>query len=430
MIAKIITFTVLAGVGFSGWRYTHKPIIEKYFTEPIERGEIVESVSATGTLNSTATIDVGAQVSGLITGLYADYNTPVHKGQVLALIDPGPFQAQLAESQAGLESARASVEAARSALDEAKEGVRIAQQQSQAQRKLADSTRSAAQLAKVEMDRSSASLDAGIINQDTFLTAKTAFTLADDDSKAADAQANSAALAIPEKQAEVESAQGNLDAALDQVKQSESAVQVDKVNLTHTEILSPVDGIVLNRLVSQGQTVASAAVVPVLFQVVKDLGTMQVDVNLDESNVSQVKPGQRATFTVDAFPGRTFESSVRQVREEATNIQNVISYDVVLDVLTKGVSLLPGMTANVRIITVSRPTAVKVPNSALRYKPDNAPAVDKTRTVTDGTVYVLENGVPVAQHIIIGITDGRFTEVVSSNLQPGEPVVVSSSHTT
>ncbi|MEI9813745.1 MAG: efflux RND transporter periplasmic adaptor subunit [Acidobacteriota bacterium] len=381
MISKIVIAGALAASSFAAWRYTHPPRVEVFDTQNVTRGELVASVMATGTLNSTENVDVGAQVSGTITALYADFNTPVHKGQILALIDPGPFQVQLDEQRAALNSARAAASAAQIAVDQAKTGVEIAREQSQGQEQLAALARRAAQFSKVELNRSRASAAQGLISQDDLHSAENTYELADDDRQVAEGNAASAVLGISEKEAEVRSAQGNLDDANAQVKKAEASVALAESNLAHTEVLSPIDGLVLNRNVSAGETVAASAVAPVLFQLVKDLAKMQVDVNLDESDVGRVVDGDPATFTVDAFPNRTFRAIVRQVREEATNVQNVISFDVVLDVQDKGVAFLPGMTANVKIITATHPNVLKVPNSALRFRPEKGKA---------STVYTLD----------------------------------------
>ncbi len=423
MLGKALTFAACVAVSYSGWRYyaDRRPPVH-YETQPIERGELLAKVTATGSCSALETVEVGAQVSGLVKAVYADYNTPVHKGQILALIDPGPFQVQLTEAQAALENAKASVTAARASLAGAKENVHVAEEQRTGQKQLAGIAQSAQGLAKLQFDRAQRSESVGIISQDDFLTAKTNFELAEDDFQIAQKQVDTASLSITEREAEVDQAEAALEAEIQQERQAEGAVELAKVNLSHTEITSPIEGIVLNRNTNAGETVASSMAAPILFELVKNLDKMRVDVNLDESDVGQVKAGQTATFTVDSFPGRTFRASVREVRHAATNIQNVISYDVVLDVIDPGVQLLPGMTANISIRTADRQDTIKVPNGALRFRPDDV------KTKLGKAVYTLGANNHLAAHQVqTGITDGRFTELLSSDLKVGDRVIVAES---
>jgi len=222
-----------------------------------------------------------------------------------------------------------------------------------------------------------------------------------------------------------------------QVRQAEGALEQARLDLDHTRIQSPIDGVVISRDVDAGQTVAANFAAPQLFQIAQDLSKMQVDADIDESEVAKVHAGQGAQFTVDALPGRPFEAVIRQVRESATNIQNVITYDAVMDVGNPDLLLLPGMTANIRIPVQVREDVLRVPNGALRFKPSDdkaglpvkpPPQTQQKGPAVDQTVYVLNSmGVPEARKIQVGISDGLYTEVTSGDLREGEAVVVSES---
>jgi HlyD family secretion protein len=420
MVGKVATFAVCAAVSYASWRYvTQKPQV-RFETRAVERGDLQQKVTATGSCSPLETVQVGAQVSGLVKAVYADFNTRVHKGQMLALIDPGPFEVQLTEAEAAASNAEASVTAARATLNGAKANVRVAQEQLASQKHLAEVARTGEEYAKLELDRAQRSATAGALSQDDSLTAKTTFDLAEDDYEVAQKQVDTATAMISEREAEVDQAAANLDAALADAHRAQSNVELAKVNLGYTEIKSPIEGIVLSRNINAGETVASGMIAPVLFQLVRNLDKMRVDVNLDESDVGQVKAGQLATFTVDSFPGQTFQATVRQVRHEATNVQNVISYDVVLDVVNTASQLLPGMTANITIRTAHSEGVLKIPSSALRYRPDDV----KTKLGT--AVYILgPDNHPVAHPIKTGISDGRFTELLAGDLKEGDALIVS-----
>ncbi|MEO5922211.1 MAG: efflux RND transporter periplasmic adaptor subunit [Bryobacteraceae bacterium] len=421
MIGKMVTFALCTVVSYAGWRYVTRHPVEHFETQRVERGDLQAKVTATGSCSARETIEVGAQVSGLIKAVYADFNTPVHRGQILALIDPGPYEVQLTEAKASYEGAQAASTAARAALAEAKTNIDVAREMLAGQQKLANVAETAEMFAKVELGRAQRSADADITSQDDLQTATTNFSLAKDDLDVAKGQVDTAALSILEKEAEADQASASLNAAIADAQRAEIAVQLAQVNLSHTEITAPIDGIVLNRNINAGETVASSAVAPILFELVKNLDKMRVDVNLDEADVGQVKAGELASFKVDAFPGRTFQAIVNQVRHEATNIQNVISYDVVLDVLNPDVPLLPGMTANTVIQTAKREGVIKIPNGAFRYRP----AGDQAKP--GSAVYVLgEDNRPHSHPIKTGISDGRFTEMLTGDLEEGAPLITAS----
>lgn len=344
-----VAILLVVGI-FFGWHYAHLPKQPAHAQAP-QQHHTLQNVLATGTVNALLTVQVGSQVSGIVKAVYVDYNTKVRRGQVLALIDPGPFESQLQQAEAELESSQAQDQAAHVALEEAAAGVEIAKSQSVSQKKAAAVSASAEGLAKLTLDHDRAQAEFGAVSQDTVMSDQTTYALADYDRQIAESAAQSAQLAISEKQAEIEQAKAQITVADAQVRQDEEAVDLAKVNLDHTQIRSPIDGTVLDRSVSGGETVVASAVAPTLFQLVPDTGKMQVDVDLSESDVSLVYPGEEATFLVDAFPGQTLHAIVRQIRKQAVNVDNVISFDVVLDVVNPPARLYPGMTAIVTFPT-------------------------------------------------------------------------------
>ena len=284
-----------------------------YRTATAERGDIRVVISATGTLAAISTVDVGTQISGQVIDVLADFNDRVTRGQVLARIDPSTFQAQISQGNAAVESARAQLAAAQATLANAE----------------VDYTRKAALSVQKLVARSDADL----------------------------ARANR------------DQARAQVNVAAAQIRQQSASTLTSRLNLDRAVIRSPVDGVVLTRTVEPGQTVAASLQAPVLFQIAEDLSQMEIVLAIDEADIGQVKVGQGADFTVDAFPDRRFRGRVQQVRLSATNTSNVITYPVVLAVDNPGQVLLPGMTANAEIEVSSRNDVLRVPNAALRFKP-------------------------------------------------------------
>lgn len=344
-----VAIFLVAGI-FVGWYYAHLPSEPPAQAAVHREYHIRDNILATGTVNPLETVQVGSQVSGIIQKVYVDYNSKVRRGQVLALIDPGPFQAQLREAEAQLENSKAQAEAARVTLQEASAAVQIAKEQTETQERSAEISASAEALAKRTLDHDEAQAQFGAASTDTVRSDTANYNIADYDRQIAEAGSKEAQLTISEKQAEIQQAQAQITAADAQVQQDKNAVETAKINLDRTEIRSPINGSVLDRLVSGGETVVATSVAPNLFVIVPDTSRMQVDADLSESDVGRVYPGQEATFTVDALPGQTLHALVRQIRKEAVNENNVISFDVVLDIVNPPKQLYPGMTAIVTII--------------------------------------------------------------------------------
>lgn len=431
--------TILLGVGvcaatLGGWWYMHASTAKQYRTEAAQRGRIQSTVSVTGTVSALLTVQVGSQVSGVVTALHADYNSEVHKGQLLAEIDPLPFQERVNQAQAALDSSIAAVDAAKATVRKSETDIRSAQATAESQKALVAQALAGERGAKITADRQEKLAASSIVSDDQFQSAKATYDVAVADRQASDAQAHVAETTIDEMKEAREAAKVQQENAEAQVRQAQGALDSAKLDLEHCRITSPIDGTVISRQVDAGQTVAASFAAPNLFQIAQDLTKMQVDADIDESEVAKVHVGQVAQFTVDAMPTRMFEARVRQVRESATNVQNVITYDAVMDVPNPDLVLLPGMTANIRIPVQVRENVLRVSNSALRYKPsvDNkggpAPPPVKPAAAqgpqTQQTVYVLNSaGIPEVRKIQVGLSDGLYTEVVSGDLREGETVI-------
>jgi HlyD family secretion protein len=312
---------ILAAFGFNAKSQ------DQNFTAKIERGDIHDVVEATGTINAVITVQVGSQVSGVIAKLFVDFNSRVHKGDLIALIDPALFQGAVQQADADLNSAKANLLAARANLEKAKA--------SMVQTK-ADYER-ASQLTR-ENITSQQQLDLAKANYDSM-------------------------------NASVGAAAANVTQADAQVSQKVAALQVAQTNLNYTIIRSPIDGTVVARNVDVGQTVAASLQAPTIFTIAQDLKKMLVYTKTDESDVGNIKPGKQVTFKVDAFPKETFHGTVSQVRMNPTTVQNVVTYDTMIEFDNPELKLFPGMTAYVTIPVATVQNVLKLPNTALRYKP-------------------------------------------------------------
>ena len=309
----IVGVGVIGGAGFAYYAYERKPPPPTVNTAPVTRGDVVDTVGATGTLQAVTTVQVGTQVSGTIQNLYADFNSLVKKGQVLARLDPSLFQTQIEQARANLIRAQADLDRLKVSLDDAKTKLARAQELSSRQ----------------------------LIPASDLETA----------------------------QVNVRSAEAQIRSLEAQVTQARASLNQNDVNLQHTIITAPIDGLVISRNVDVGQTVASSLQAPTLFVLAADLTKMQVVANLDESDVGRIRPGQHVTFRVDAYPAENFDGSVSQVRLQPIVQQNVVTYATVIDVPNPELKLKPGMTANVNIEINKRTDVQRIPNAALRFRP-------------------------------------------------------------
>ena len=407
------------------FRGSSKP---QYTTFVADRADIESAITATGSTNAVVTVQVGSQVSGNIIGLYADFNTKVKKGQLVARIDPAIFQAKVDQAKATLDNAKAAVANARAGLVKMDSSIANAQANIANQQANVVKAQSAVTDAKLKNDRSIALVKAGIIAQQDADTAQSTYDQAVASLDAAKAQVTAALTALDSAKADKQAAATQIESAQAQVGQANATLQAAQLDLNHTQIYAPVDGTVVSRNMDVGQTVAASFQAPTIFQIAQDLTKMQVDTNVDESDVGQIRVGQTANFTVDAYPGVTFPGVVAQIRQAPINVQNVITYDVVVQVANPDLKLFPGMTANVRVVTGRSANALRVPAAALRFRAAKAPAgggrgnAGKAGTRAQA-LYVLDHGQPRAVRVQFGLSDGNYIEVLSG-LQEGQPVIV------
>jgi HlyD family secretion protein len=342
-------------------------------------------VAASGTLNAVTTVQVGSQVSGQIAEILADFNTPVKKDQVIARIDPQSFELRVSQARADVEAAKSAVAVAQSGLAAQK----------------AEAGRVRVNLAEAERD----------LNRRKALVEKNFISPAELDKVRSQYEAMREQARAVEAQIEVSAAQ--IASAQAAVKQREALLRQAQVDLERTIIRAPVNGTVILRNVDAGQTVAASLQAPVLFTIAQDLRDMQVEAAIDEADVGKLRVGQQASFTVDAFPRRQFSGEIRQIRKSPVNVQNVISYTVVISAANADLALLPGMTANVRVVVDSRGSVLKVPNAALRFRP--AP----------GRLWVVgADGKPAPVAAKTGLSDGASTEIAETPLKEGDQVIL------
>ena len=374
-LGSLVLVAALAGGGVLAYLYAQSGgSAPKYRLAPVERGPLAAAVSSTGSLNAVITVLVGSQVSGQIKELRADFNSPVRRGQLIARIDPDIFQAKVNQARADLEAARAAVINQQAQVELARADVQNARaalaegraQTAKAQVAVADTGR--------DRDRKSELFGRGLIAKSDMDTAQAAFDSAAAQVDSARAREQALAAGIQSSEAQLRVADAALQTSQAQVRQKEAALRQAEVDLDHTKIRAPVDGVVVSRAVDVGQTVAASLQAPTLFTIAQDLTKMQVEAAVDEADIGRIKLDDRATFTVDAFPGEMFGGQVVQIRKAATVVQNVVTYTVVISVANPGGRLLPGMTANVKTVVAEKPSVLKVSNAALRYRPAGADA--------------------------------------------------------
>jgi len=383
----------------------------EYQTAVAEKTNVVARVSTSGSLQALVTVDVGSQVSGRILKLYADFNSQVKKGEKIAKIDPALFQTAVSQAEANVTAARANVLR-----------LQVTAEDAERQAKRASEVFEQRLISETERDNAVA-------------TARAA-------------------------RASVEQAKG-------QLAQAEAQLEQARTNLRYTDIISPTDGVVISRSVNEGQTVAASLQAPVIFTIAQDLRKMEVHTNVAESDIGRLKPGMHVSFTVDAYPGEPFRGSIRDIRNAPQVVQNVVTYDAVIDVSNDDLKLKPGMTATVSVVTDRRRDVLAVPNAALRFRPEGpggpqprGPGAaqasgaggarergasgqggqggqgswrrdrggegdDSSASAATRTLYVLVNGKPEPRQVTVGITDGRVTEITGGELKEGENVIVS-----
>ncbi len=402
-ILAALVLVVVVGWAIKQYFFSGQSAAVQYDTAKVQRGDVVARVTATGTLSALVTVQVGSQVSGRVKDIYVDFNSQVTKGQKLAKIDPQSFQAAIAQAHANYTAATGNLARAQASLVNA----------------------------KLQYERNQQLAAKNLIAQADLDTSKASYLMAE---------------------ADVQSSKGSLE-------QAAAAVNNAQINLGYTDIVSPVDGVVISRAVDVGQTVAASLQAPVLFTIAEDLRKMQVDTSVAEADVGRLEPGMNATFTVDAFPNMTFKGTVRQIRNSPVTVQNVVTYDAVIDVDNPDLKLRPGMTATVTFVCAERKNVLKIPNAALRYRPPTdltasagpaasgsgrarahggspdggtpraagSSAPDAESEVERRVVWVLRGTTPERVPVKIGLTDGTTTELVEGNLQEGDALVTGTS---
>jgi HlyD family secretion protein len=386
----IVMVLVLVGAGVGAWRYhvTHRAPDVEYKAAAAARKRITAKVTASGTLSALVTVQVGTQVSGRISKLMADYNSEVKKGQIVATIDPQLFEASVQQARANYLSAQAGVATAKAGSSNADK----------------------------QYARTKALHDQNLASQADLDTAE----------------------------ANVATARAAIDAANASLAQSAASLHQAEVNLSYTNIVSPIDGVVISRSVDVGQTVAASLSTPTLFTIAQDLTKMQVDTNVAEGDVGRLTVGMPSFFTVDSFPGQRFYGKIRQIRNAATTVQNVVTYDAVIDVDNNDLRLRPGMTANVTVIYAERHDVLAVPNAALRFRPPGGathtadagaaehqhphrpggPSSSGDDAAESHPLWVMRGGSPQMIGVRTGLTDGSVTEIVDGDVHEGDQVVV------
>jgi HlyD family secretion protein len=371
----LVVVALLLGAGVWGYLYAQsRNSSPKYRLAALERGPLTAAVSATGNLNAVVTVQVGSQVSGQIKELLVDFNSVVKKDQIIARIDPQIFEAQVNQAKAEVETAKAAVLNQTATVEKAKadvENARAALAQGKAQTAKADAAQADS---KRIFERNAELFKRQLIAQADRDTAQANYEQAVAQSESARASERALAAAIDSSLAQLRVQEAALKSARAQVDQKTAALAQAQTNLNYTTIRAPVDGVVVSRAVDVGQTVAASLQAPTLFTIAQDLTKMQVETSVDEADIGRIKLEDRATFTVDAFSGQTFGGVVTQIRKAAQIVQNVVTYTVVISVDNPGGRLLPGMTANVKLVYAEKPDVLKVPNSALRFRPAGADA--------------------------------------------------------
>lgn len=394
----------------------------------VEPGPVVSAVTASGTLSAVVTVEVGSQLSGQIARIYADFNDTVTSGQLLARIDTRLLEARILQAEADLTAAGATLEVERARRQRAGADVATARATLASNDAQVQGAEVAVRETKRDLARRQSLQARGVAAVADLDKAESAARTADSELASARARRQAAAAELDAAEAALLVAGAQVDVAAAQVKQREAAVRQVQVDIDRSSIRSPIDGVVVQRAVNLGQTVAASLQAPTVFTIAQDLSRMQVLANVDEADIGRVTVGLPVTFTVSAYPRDEFRGRVAQLRLAPQSNQNVVTYVVVIEVDNAGRRLLPGMTANVRIIADHRDDVLRVPNMALRFRPMGVPAAATAPTGTPagdgGQVWVLgADGAPKAVPVSLGASDGSFTEVAEGTLVAGQQVI-------
>ena len=424
-IAAVAVVCSIAGL--ATWLWLRDSGGVQFRTAPVVHGDLNMSISATGNPNAVVTVQVGSQVSGIILSLFADFNTKVTKGQLIARLDPAPFQAKLDQVHATVAAAQAAVTNSQSVVQQALAGIQSANSALVAARANVVKAEAMVADAKAKVDRRVIMLSQDAIAKEDLETAQTTYHAAVADRDALVAQQRAMEDGIKVANAQLNVANSVVASNRAQVQQFTAALRSAQIDLDHTSILAPVDGVVVSRNVDVGQTVAASLAAPTLFLIAQDLTKMQVDTNVSEADVGRVRVGQPATFTVDAYPGQIFRGAVTSIRKAPINVQNVITYDAVVGVSNPDLKLFPGMTANVKILVSQRANVLKVSDAALRYHPasETAPAAGARGATPEKAVWLLDaDGKQQRVAVTTGESDGVSTEVTKGGLKDGDQAII------
>ena len=378
--------------------FAPKPPEYEYVTEAVERGDVVRSVSASGKLRALNTIKVGAEVSGQITQVFVDFNSPVTKGQVLAVIDPTRVNAQVGQVEAQVSLAQASLQQAQANVARAQTDLVLQER---------------------EYNRRNALAEKGFVS-------KAALDVAA-------GQVNAARNALRVSQTQINSSSA-------QIRQASAQLSSAQLDRSRTKIIAPTSGVIINKLVEPGTTVAASFQTPNLFEIAADTTKMQVEASVDEADIGQVQEGQNVTFTVDSYPDIVFKAKVRQVRKAPVEAQNVVSYLVIIDVDNLDGKLLPGMTANIEIITSLRQNVTRIPSPALRFRPRTADLPDAVKKADEAQkkdqkkdrdskpqpavfIAAADPYKPASRNVRLGVQGDEYTEILDG-LKPGEKILL------
>jgi HlyD family secretion protein len=376
----------------------------------VQRASISNTISATGTLEALRTVQIGSQVSGQISGLFADYNDIVKKGQLLATLDARPAASQVTTSQAHLSASAAAVQSADADL--ANQQANVAQEEANVR-----IAQVAVDNAKLMYDRAQQLNEKGLISKNDFETAKT-------NNDSAVAKLQQARAALDSSKTMIRSRQAAINSAKANVVASKADLERSQLSMDMTKIYSPIDGVVISRNVDIGQTVAASLQAPVLFTIANDLTQMQVKASIDEADIGKLNDNANVRFTVDAFPNDVFKGKINEIRLEPQTVQNVVTYNVIIGVPNPDRKLKPGMTANLTITVDSKQDVLVVPNAAFRFTPDSGSGQSPSQGRRPNTIWILDdNGQPQAKTVRTGITDGTRTEIISDDIDEGTPVI-------
>lgn len=399
-----------------------EPVKSRYDLGAVESAEIVRTVTATGSVASTINVEVGAQLSGQIVKLRADFNDFVWKGQVLADLDDSTFRVQVEAARAALEGAEADVRVAEAKLARAEVDAGQVEIQHGVLAARLDVARFAAQIVQREAQRKSALGVKGVIAASEADDAGTRSEVAIAAER--EAEANLAVLKgqADGAKADIARAKAELDSARAAVHRCKAQLDNVSIDLERTRIRSPIDGVVVGRNVEEGQTLASTLETRTLFVIAGDLRRMEIHSRVDESDIAQVRVGQPVSFTVDSYPGRRFEATVSQIRKEPQVIQNVVTYIALLTAANDDYALLPGMTVVAKIETDRAVASLTVPLAALRFHP-RTPTASAPADSKGSVVWTLRRGAPTAVPVTVGNEDEARAAVMSGDLKPGEQVL-------